>query len=135
MDRRSKILIGLLVLIVIGVTIWKYDAYITRHDFIVYDHVECDPEVESCFAYICEEGDEECDSEPFKKIIKSAENITLCPNYIEGECAPLSCESEEEGCEEILCSDESVEEGEECTVAEPEEVDTSSSEEIYDEEI
>lgn len=107
-------------LIVIGVTVWKYDAYVSRQDFLIYDQVACDPEIESCFAYVCEEGDEECDTEPFKKITKSAENVSLCPNYIEGECSPLSCAEDEVDCEEILCSEDTLEDGESCVSQDPE---------------
>lgn len=118
MDTKSKVLVAVLILVVALVTAWKYDTYVVQHDYVVYDQLPCDPSTESCFVYTCDEGDPECDNMPFKKIEKSASNVPLCPNYIEDACPPLTCEEGEEGCVITLCSEEALEEGEECSVAE-----------------
>lgn len=125
-DTKSKVLIVLLVLVVVAVTAWKYDSFVTRHNFIVHDHIACDPDVESCFIYTCEEGDEECDDTPFKKIEKNAGNITTCPNYYAGNCPVLTCLEGEEDCAITLCNEETLEEGEECLLNIPEAYDDST---------
>jgi hypothetical protein len=129
-DTKSKVLIAAFFAVVVVATVWKYDAFVIRHDFRVYDQVPCDPITESCFAYECEEFDEECDDAPFKKIEKNAKYIPLCPNYLEEECKPLSCTTGEEDCVETLCSEDVLEEGEMCVTAENVEL---SSEDVSEE--
>ena len=120
MDTKSRVLFASFLLIVAAATVWKYDTFVTRHDFVVYDQVECDPEKESCFAYECDEGDSECDDAPFKRIEKNIRAITPCLNYEENACEPLACGESEVDCSEILCSDETLREGEICIVGDEE---------------
>lgn len=111
MDTKSKILIGVFFALIVTATVWKYYIFVTKQDFIVFNHASCNPGTESCFAYNCEINDEECDQAPFKKISKNAENITDCTI---GKCSELSCGPGETDCVITLCSEETIEEGEVC---------------------
>jgi len=113
-DTKSKGLMALVLLMVAGATVWKYDTFITNRDFMVYDQISCNPTLESCFVYVCEEGYEECDNSPFKKIEKNAKNITLCPNYNKDSCSALTCLDGEKECTITLCTDETLAVGEMC---------------------
>ena len=113
-DTKSKLLIAAFFVIVVAATVLKYDTFVIRHDYLVYDQVACDPTEESCFAYECEEGDEECDDTPFKKVEKNVRNTALCPNYLEGTCEPLSCGPDEDDCTETTFTEDALEEGELC---------------------
>lgn len=114
MDTKSKILIGLFILLVIGASVWKYKVFVVDRDFVIYNNIACDPYTEACFVYVCEEGDEECDDTPFKKIEKNAQFADLCDIASGEECSGLICESNEEGCMIVTCSEEALEDGEQC---------------------
>lgn len=114
MDTKSKLLIAFFLILVVLVTAWKYKVFVIDRDFVVYNNVSCDPYEESCFTYICEEGDEECDATPFKKIEKNARFIDACDIANAEECPELSCGVSEEGCETTMCSEDVLEEGEQC---------------------
>lgn len=107
-------------MLILGVVTFSYIRYLLAADFIVYDHVPCDPGVESCFredCYLessagCEEG-----RRFFKVVYKRAGNIAECSPWVADDCRPLSCEQGEESCEVITCTDENMSEyqpGEAC---------------------
>lgn len=133
MDTKSKLLITLFIVAVLAVTAWKYYVYVIRHDFVVYDQIECDPSIESCFAYECEENDEECDNAPFKKIERSAMSTTPCPNHKEGACETVACSESEKSCTEILCTEDALEEGETCVQSEGADGDETADETVQEE--
>lgn len=119
----GRILIVGFLMLILGVVTFSYTRYLVAGDFIVYDHVPCDPSADSCFredCYLessvgCEEG-----YRFFKVVYKKVGNIAECSPWIDGECGPLSCEPGEESCETITCSDENVSEyqlGEVCEYA------------------
>jgi len=117
MDRKSKILIVIFVLLLIGsvgLTIFKYGI---KKDYLIYGFSPCDPISESCFYYPCEEGDGSCNSdevEYYKKVEKKAFNIERCDPAVEG-CNPLICSENEDNCVVIYCSEDTIEEGETCS--------------------
>ena len=114
MDTKSRILIVFFLILVAGVTVWKYKLFMIERDFVIYNNISCDPYNESCFAYICAEGDKECDATPFKRIEKNARFIEVCNMANAEECPELSCGVDEEGCLVTTCSEDVLEEGERC---------------------
>ena len=115
MDKKSKILMWVFIFSVcisVGIT---YYRYVIKKDYIIFVHVECNPEVDSCFYYECEEGDSECEIEYYKKIEKKAFNIELCDSE-SPDCKPLFCAEGEKDCTITNCSVDNVEEGEKCSV-------------------
>jgi len=115
MDKKSKILIVIFFALVVILAVWKFYVFVVKKDFIITNHISCDPTYESCFATICEEGDTECDTEPYKKIEKNAKNIPLCDKNDPTNCEELTCGQSEPDCVIILCSEETSEDGEKCT--------------------
>ena len=97
---------------------WKYKVFVIDRDFVVYDQVSCDPYTESCFASICEEGDEECDDTPYKKIEKSARFISACNVANGDECPDLSCGPTEVECVITTCSEDTLDDNETCVFLE-----------------
>jgi len=118
MEKKSKILIIVFFLLLIGTVCFTLYKYAVKKDYLIYGFSPCDPVSESCFYYPCEEGDEFCNPdeiEYYKKVEKQASQINLCDTDSE-ECNPLNCEIEEKDCIEIFCSDDSLDEGEVCSI-------------------
>jgi hypothetical protein len=127
MDRKSKILLGVLgVFVTLSISATFYKTVILQ-DFIVYTEIDCDPSTESCFVWVCDptvDGEDTCTGNPeedtwyFKIAYRNAMNVPECAPDDEY-CAPFQCPTEgEEGCEEVLCSPETLIEydlGDECT--------------------
>ncbi|HBG33381.1 MAG TPA: hypothetical protein DDW82_06695 [Acholeplasmataceae bacterium] len=88
-------------------------------DYIIEAEVDCDPTLETCFIYECDPEAEECTGNPeedtsyFKKAKRVAANIPLCDPADEL-CQPFVCGEGEKDCEEILCTEETSEEGDVC---------------------
>ncbi len=121
MDRKSKILLTVFLLLLIGtiaVTVYKYGI---KKDYLIAGQAPCDIQTEACFYFPCEEGDATCDLaeiEYYKKVEKKAYNITLCDPAVEG-CNPLVCTEGENDCTVTYCSSDTLDEGEECSTATP----------------
>lgn len=117
MDRKTKILFIVLILLLIvsiGITFYRY---MIKKNYLIFAHVECNPQNESCFYVPCQEGDNTCSSttiEYYKKITKKAFNIEMCNTKDEG-CNPLDCKNGEKDCKIINCTNDNVDEGEVCS--------------------
>ena len=126
MDKKSKILIiAILILIAgaVGVTYWRI---MVKKDYIISAQTDCDPISENCFVWNCDpavDGEGVCTGNPeedtwYYKIIKrKAANIPLCdPN--DENCEALVCPEGEKDCEEIFCTKDSKSEEDICTTPE-----------------
>ena len=126
MDKKSIFLFSFLLIVVIASGILQYRTFVKQRNYVVANHLSCESSSESCFISDCSpETDEECETEPYKKITKVAKNILACENL--EDCAEVVCEAGEEGCTITWCTPESVEEGELCT--EPDEEEVTATEE------
>ncbi|MCA9360862.1 hypothetical protein KC730_03160 [Candidatus Kaiserbacteria bacterium] len=126
MLNTAKLLFWFLLLFVLFSASATYYRYYVQQDFLVLAEMDCDPETESCFTWICDpevDGEEYCtgdlaeDTWYYKDIYRNAKYIPNCDPYDEG-CPALECIEEEEYCEIVLCTNEIVEEEEldyECT--------------------
>ncbi len=123
MNTGSTILAALFCITVAGAGAWQYHKLLVQQDFIVYDVIPCNPLEGSCFVYLCEEGDEDCDDTPYAKIEKHASDIAVCVPTSNEPCPALTCGPNDSMCEITMCSEENLEEGEECTVTEDYEVE------------
>ena len=116
MDRKSKILIVIFALLLVGSVSLDLYKYWTK-DYQIYGFAPCDPQIELCFYYPCEEGGDSCSSDEvdyYKKVEKTASNVELCdPNN--DDCNPLVCDENETGCHIVLCSEDTLDEGEMCS--------------------
>jgi len=114
MDKKSKVLFwvfGVLLVISIGVTFYKY---VIKKDYIIMAYIGCDPQIERCFFVPCEGEDCPAEIDYYKIINKKAFNIELCDPETTG-CNPPVCKDGEKDCEIILCSEDTVSEGEKCS--------------------
>jgi hypothetical protein len=117
MDKKTKVLFIVLILLLIASVGATFYRYMIQKDYLIFAHVECNPQEESCFYYPCEEGDSECDPtaiEYYKKITKKAFNIEIC-NTEDEDCNPLVCKNGEKDCEITTCTVDNIEEGESCS--------------------
>ena len=74
-------------------------------------HAPCDEEG-SCFIVFDAEDDEVFNDEPYLKMYRNHKNVKQC--YESGECDVFTCGLNEEDCEQIFCSEDTLEEGEQC---------------------
>lgn len=112
MDKRSKVLITLFLVLFFVVGAYRYKEMVVERNFVIYAHSSCDIAVESCFVADCDESDPECDQTPYRKIEKTAKNIPECSPA--EDCAELMCQEGEKGCVELYCSEETLEDDEMC---------------------
>lgn len=115
MDRYSKIIFGLLIVLVVFSIAATYYRVFVKEDYLISAEISCDPQVESCFVWPGEDG--EADSY-YKIIKKKAANIPFCDPHV-GECPELSCDEGEAECQIINCEQAELGEGEECSATTP----------------
>ena len=124
MDRKSKILFGVFVALIVLSVSASFYKFMVLQDYLVEAQVDCDPSVESCFVWECDATAEECTGNPeediwyFKLAFRNAKNIPLC-EPLSDTCQQFECPAEGEvQCTEILCNAETLAEydlGETCT--------------------
>ena len=105
------ILMALLTLIAFGT---RYFDYVWEKNTLIYVYAACDPTEESCF--IVDNEDDawlEFQLTPYKKVEIVEKYAPVCLE--EHTCERFSCNNLET-CEETLCSDDSLEDGESCTI-------------------
>ncbi|HMP85081.1 MAG TPA: hypothetical protein PKE08_00225 [Candidatus Paceibacterota bacterium] len=101
MDKKSKILLLILVLSLIYAIGSSYYRFYISKDYQVTVEISCDPETEKCFVY----EDEETGEVSYYKIInKNASNILICDQDSEN-CSEPICEFGESNCEIIECDE------------------------------
>lgn len=120
MDKKSKIFFVVFFGVIILITVFSFVKYFVLKDYYIKVEVDCDPQKESCFVYVCDpQEDSECPVNPeertsyYKFIDKKAKSIPLC-SIDDIDCPVLVC-SPEEDCQEIVCGSDTVAEGEECS--------------------
>lgn len=142
-NLSGKIFFLVFFLLIVGSVALTYYRIMVKRDYIISAQIDCDPAKEACFVSECDpESDSECADTPederttyYKTIKKNAKNIPLCDAQ-KNECPEqLSCEPGEEECEEELCDESNVPEGESCNDPEqylaenpPEECDCGTEE-------
>lgn len=118
MDKKSKILIGVFVALIIasvGVTYWRI---MIKKDYIIEAQTDCDPYADACFVWECDPesdvegeactGDPEADVWYFQVMRRKAFNIPLCdPN--DETCEALMCPEGEADCSYEFCTEETME--------------------------
>jgi hypothetical protein len=81
-----------------------FDKIMIDKDFLVYMHAPCRIESgNSCF---------QTESELYHKVYRKAYYVDFC--HKTDLCDVFSCKEDEQGCEEIFCSEDLLEEGERC---------------------
>ncbi len=124
MDKKSKILVVVFFLLIIGSVAFTYYRIMIKKDYLISSQVDCDPYTENCFIWNCDPestvegeactGDPEADVWYYKMAERNASRIPLCDPETDENCQPFLCDSGELECAETLCSAETVAEGETC---------------------
>jgi hypothetical protein len=127
MDIKSKILLGILGVIIVLSVSTSYYRFLVLHDYIIETEIDCDPAYESCFTWECDSEEEECtgnsdeDTWYYKIAYRNAKNIPTCDMNDEA-CDQFTCpEGGEAECREVLCSEVTLNEygiDKPCTVPE-----------------
>lgn len=112
MDRYSKIILGVLIVLVVFSVVATYYRVFINEDYVISAQISCDFQTESCFVVPADEGEGE--TSYYKIIKKKAANIPFCNPHV-GECPELSCEQGEIDCEVINCDATKLSDGESCS--------------------
>jgi hypothetical protein len=119
MDNKNKIFFAIFFTLIAGVAIVVFTKYFVAKDYYIQAEAECDPASEECFVATCDPAnDPECSSDPAeqtsytKLVMKKANQIPDCDPADEN-CPALKCFSGQD-CEEILCDESTIGEGQEC---------------------
>jgi hypothetical protein len=123
-DRRSSMLVVVFfVLVFLSIAASYYRFFIIR-DYTIHVQAPCDPTVEKCFVYECDDSLGECTGDPatdvtyYKLLDRSAQNMPTC-NPNEGACEAYVCPENEMGCTIATC-DEALAESEGVYCSDPE---------------
>jgi len=134
MDKKSKILIWIVIILILGSIGATYWRIFVKKDYIVSSQIDCDPYAEQCFIWECDPasqvegeactGDPEADIWYYKIAERKAANIPLCDPNTDESCLPFQCEADETDCAETLCEEGNADElacndPEEYTLANP----------------
>jgi hypothetical protein len=118
MDKKGKILLVIIIVLIFGVVGFKYKQFFADRNFQFIAQVNCDPATESCFRVIC---DGECDTSsgllymdgtPYKYVEMPGFEVPQC--LPKTDCKDFTCPAKSETCITTLCSDETLGDGEEC---------------------
>jgi hypothetical protein len=107
------ILMGVLVFIAVGT---RYADYVWAKNSLLTLYAPCDMASESCFISDEENSWVDLQLEPYKKITVIEKYAPYCLQ--EHTCERFSCD-EVPSCQQILCSVDNLESGEQCTSSEP----------------
>lgn len=120
MDKKSKIVFALFILMIIAATGLSFYRYFIRENYYIRAQVSCDPAIQNCFEHICDpEAEEGCSSvisertSYYKFIEKKAYLIPRCDPQVDPSCDPMFCASGSD-CREIICDGSIVTEGDHC---------------------
>jgi len=122
MDKKNKIFFAVFFTLIVAVVAITFTKYFVAKDYYIEAEADCDPYTEKCFIWECDPeatdeaekctGDQENDISYYKIVQKKANLIPLCdPN--DEDCDALSC-SPGMDCEETLCDESAIEEGQQC---------------------
>lgn len=101
--RITHLLFVVIVFLLVLTISATYYRYFVLKDYTIISEIDCDPQVESCFVYLCDPEYEECTGDPeedtwyYKHFYRKASATPLCDPESEG-CAALVCTEDEGGC-------------------------------------
>jgi hypothetical protein len=111
--KKEIVLIIAILAIIIG---FRYQQYMVQRNFTLDVNVACVAGEQGCFAMDCSpEESEDCDTATYKKVNILASEAPQCLE--EHSCEAFSCTGLA-NCSIILCDDESIEDGEMCSIVE-----------------
>lgn len=109
----SRYFILMILVVVVAVFGYRFNAYVLEKDYTILANTICDPLTESCFVADCDpDEDSDCDISPYKKVEILAHEAPAC--LLEHTCEQFACSTE--SCVVTECSEEDLEEGEVCAL-------------------
>lgn len=123
MDTKNRIFFWVFGLLILGSVTAAFLKYFIFLDYVIQAEIDCDPETENCYVYICNPKEEECTGDPeedtwyYKIINKKAFNFPNCDPNADENCV-IDCYPGEEDCEIELCNPEDPVSGQECMTPE-----------------
>jgi hypothetical protein len=115
MDKKSKILIAVFIVIILVSVALTYWRTMVKKDYVIENQIDCDPYTEACFIWKCDPasivegekctGDPEADIWYYKIARRIAANIPLCDPNTDETCDPWTCADGEKDCSETLCDE------------------------------
>lgn len=125
MDKKSKIFFISFALLIVASVFFSYYRFFISKNYDIVIEGECDPLTQSCFQYTCDPATEECTGNPledtsyYSKIYRKAFSVPMCDPNLDEQCAEqVLCHEGEASCKEVFCSQDTAEDGEECSDAE-----------------
>lgn len=113
MDKNSRLLIRLFLVTCLFVGALLISRFYIQRNYALRSEVECDPQSETCFVRPCtEECEAETEATYYKLRTVMAYDIPVCDPHRQ-ECPELRC-SDIGSCEEELCTENNVPDGESC---------------------
>jgi hypothetical protein len=114
MDKKSKILIIVVLILIAGSVVATYWRIMVKKDYIISAQADCDPTTDKCFIWNCDPnsqvesekctGDTEKDIWYYQIIKRKAANIPLCDPKDEN-CEAFICPEGEKDCSVEFCND------------------------------
>jgi hypothetical protein len=118
--------VGIVLLLLISGTVLSYYRFFVQHNFPITAQVDCDPEQEACFMYVCnpDVAEEECSGNPeedtyyYKIVQQDASSVSSC-DPLESDCdSVFVCDANDSSCSVTYCTDEilaEMESGDTCS--------------------
>lgn len=116
MKRNTKILLVTISLFFFFIVGYRFYGYMVQKDYVLYVNTACDPNTEACFD---PNTDASVDETPYKKVEITAKFAPACLG--EHSCEEeFTCDSvsEQANCSITYCSEDTLEDGEQCYTAE-----------------
>lgn len=104
--NKSLVIYGICFIAALVAVIWAtYDRIFVNKDYILEYSISCNPEIEYCYEYPCDE--EECEAYYYTIVRKNASDISReCPEGVEGCAAAATCLESDVLCEIDSCNPE-----------------------------
>jgi len=111
MDKKSKILLFILAILIIASVGYTFYKYVIVKDYQMTIEVSCDRAVDNCFIRTEDDGTKT----DYKILDRNASNIPLCDPDKDETCRAKVCEPNELNCSITTCSEADLPEGESCS--------------------
>ena len=119
MDQlKDKGFVVMMLVILFGSIGYAYWHFVIDKNYTLVYHADCDPTMEVCYVWECDpeaiDEEEKCTGDPdedvwyYKHLERLAKNVPEC-NTDDENCDAFGCEKSENGCNEVMCTEEMAE--------------------------
>ena len=143
MDQlKDKGFVIIMFIMLFGSIGYAYWHFVVDKNYILVHHADCDPTMEVCYVWECDpdaiDEEEKCTGNPdediwyYRHMERVAKNVPECKADDE-DCDAFACEIGEEGCTEVMCTEETAE-IDEVTCSDPDTYNMAHPEELGEDE-